>query len=223
MERNEVDVYNIMDAYVGKSRKEALDVYRAYIEEKKGNEEAMNEAAFLAADYADAEALKLLFEAGVSPSVTGKNGSTLLHYVAEQRKSRFSSFDPIPLPAGAVAETTELLLENGVSALRKETNRNMACYHYAAENAVFEMIEVMAARGVKLNMTCAHGYTGIHKACDSVKIPVSKMEMRKKAAEKCEEEYADLSSRISKMMSNEKDRERYLKDSSCYPPKVRKE
>ena len=223
MDRDEVDIYKIINAYTNKTREEALDVYRAYIKEKKGNEEAMNEAAFLAADYADADALELLFEAGVAPSVTGKNGSTLLHYVAEQRKSRFSSFDPTPLPAGAVAKATEFLLENGVSALRKETNRNMTCYHYAAENAVFEMVEVMAARGVKLNMTCAHGYTGIHKACDSVKIPVSKMEMKKKATEVCEEEYEDLSNRMSKMMSNEGDRERYLKDSSCYPPKVRKE
>ncbi|MCL2295809.1 MAG: ankyrin repeat domain-containing protein [Methanomassiliicoccaceae archaeon] len=223
MDRNEVDIYKIRNAYFNKSRKEALDVYRTYIEEKKGNEEALNEVAFLAADYADAEALKLLFEAGVSPSVTSNNGRTLLHYVAEQRESRFSSFDPIPLPAGAVAETTELLLENGVSALRKETGRSMTCYHYAAENAVFEMVEVMAAHGVKLNMTCAHGYTGIHKACDSAKIPVSKMEMRKKETETCEKEYEELSNRISKMMSDEEARERYLKGSSCYPPKVRME
>ena len=157
---------NIISIYTkdGEGRDAALEAYRTAIEEYRAEEEKQHELAFLAADFAHSEALALLFEAGVSPQITSKYNFTLLHHLARHEESQYHL-----KPKGAVANTTALLLDNKVSAIRKDDNENMCSYHYAARNGLAEMVEAMAERGVKLNMTDKEGNTGIHIACEYVK------------------------------------------------------
>ena len=82
-----MNISNINYTYSQEGRDAALEAYRAAIAEYGGDEEKLNELAFLAADYAHPEALKLLFEAGVSPAVTDRYSFTLLHHLAMQRES----------------------------------------------------------------------------------------------------------------------------------------
>lgn len=146
-----------------KTREDALAAYRRIIREKS-IDNCGQDLLFLAADYAHAEALTLLLEAGVSFPVTDGCGFTPLHYLARQQESRYHI-----KPTGAVAACTELLLDNKVSYLRRDENEKMICYHYAARNALAEMVETLARRGAKLNLTDKDGNTGIHIACDHVK------------------------------------------------------
>ena len=148
----------------GENRDAALEAFRTAIEENKGNEEVLNELAFLAADFAHSEALDLFFKAGVSPQITSRYGFNLLHHLARHEESHYHI-----KPKGAVAKATALLLDNKVSAIRKDENESMASYHYAARNGLAEMVEVMAERGVKLNVTDKEGNTGIHITCEYVK------------------------------------------------------
>ncbi|MDR0288327.1 MAG: ankyrin repeat domain-containing protein, partial [Clostridiales bacterium] len=160
-----MELYEIKRLYDRIGREAALEAYPAAIEASAGNEDDLNALAFLAADYSDTGALKLLFDAGVSPVVTDEYGFTLLHFVAKQNESGRNN----SVPAGAVSETVRFLLENKVSALRKDENEGMTCYHYAARKGLAELVEVLAQRGTKLNMTDREGNTGIHIACEYIK------------------------------------------------------
>ena len=176
-----MDHYEIKRIYKEKKdRDAALKAYAQAIEENKADENKMKELAFLAADFAHAEALKLLFDAGVSPSVTDKYGFTLLHALAKQEESKY---DDHVKPKGSAAETTLLLLDSKVSVLVKDKNESMVCYHYAARNGLVEMVETLAARGAKLNMTDREGNTGIHIACEYARYPISSIESKKKRVE----------------------------------------
>jgi len=166
----------------------------------------MNALAFLAADFAHPEALQLLFDAGVSPVVTGKYGFTLLHFLAKWQESRYAE-----RPAGAVAKTTSLLLDNKVSALKKDEDRGMTCYHYAAQNGMAEMVEVLAERGSKLNMTDKDGNTGIHIACDHVKHALRDMDTKKKNFENSKAEYEKTVSHQKEMGNTDEQIADYIK------------
>ena len=166
----------ITGIYEDKTREEALEAYRAAIEANMENEEKLNELAFLAADYAHSEALTLLFEAGVSPQIADKDDNNLLHHLGRQYRRKSPSR---PNPAGVVAQTTALLLDNKVSALRKDGNRNWCPYHHAAQKGLREMVEIMAERGVKLNMTDKNGDTGIHIAASNAGEALKDIERKK--------------------------------------------
>ena len=176
--------YKIKQIYKSEGPDAALDAYRTAIEECKGQEDKLNELAFLAADYALSEALELLFESGVSPQITDKYAFNLLHYLARYQESRYD-----PKPKGAVAKTTALLLDNKVSPLRNDENENMCSYHYAARNGLAEMVDTMALRGIKLNMTDKEGNTGIHIAAYYVQDAMRNAENKKKDLERVKERY----------------------------------
>ena len=165
-------------------RDAALESYREAIKEYAGQEETLNEAAFLAADFAHSEALELLFEAGVSPLITDKYALNLLHYLARSQESNYSD-----KPNGAVAKTTALLLDNKVSAIRKDENEKMCSYHYAARSGLAEMVETMAERGVKLNMTDKDGNTGLHIAAQYVKDAISSIAYAKRTLDNAKAKY----------------------------------
>ena len=171
-----LSIGEITGIYEDKSREEALEAYRITIEANKGNEEKLNELAFLAADYAHSEALALLFEAGVSPQITDKDECNLLHHLCRQYRRKFPSK---PNPKGAAAQTASLLLDNKVSALRKDVRENLCPYHYAAQKGLREMVEIMVERGVKLNMTDKNGDTGIHIAANHAGEALKNLERKK--------------------------------------------
>ncbi|MCL2033068.1 MAG: ankyrin repeat domain-containing protein [Methanomassiliicoccaceae archaeon] len=198
--------------YEREGREAALEGYRKAIAENK-DENLLNELAFLAADFAHTEALKLLFEAGVSPAATDKYAHTLLHHLAMCNESRH-----IPKQAGTVAEATAFLLDSKVSALRKDENRGMLCYHYAAENGTAEFVEVMAERGVKLNMGDKEGLTGIHIACGSgagVKSAILDVGYKERDLENAQREY---DKRVSRMKEQNKTDEEIAEDINKWMP-----
>jgi len=179
-----MNLNEIKKLYTRQDPEAPLSAYRTAIEEFKGQEEKLNELAFLAADYAHSEALSLLFEAGVSPQITDKYAFNLLHTLARRQESNYH-----PKPKGAVAATTALLLDNKVSAIRKDENENMCSYHYAARNGLVEMVETMSDRGVKLNMTDKNGYTGIHIAAEYVKEALRNIDYKKRDLENAKAKY----------------------------------
>jgi ankyrin repeat protein len=165
----------IRTIYGQKGREAALEAHKEILSENPG---AGEELAFLAADYAHPEALALLFEAGVSPTIADKYAFTLLHYLAMQKESRYT-----PKPAGAVRAATELLLDNKVSALRKDENEKMTCYHYAARNGLAEMVEALAARGTKLDMLDKEGQNGLFIACEYAGREIHSLQYEKQHAD----------------------------------------
>ena len=205
---------NIKQIYSKEGWDAALEAYRTAIEEHKGQEDSLNELAFLAADYAHGKALELLFEAEVSPQITDKYAYNLLHYVARQQESRHC-----PKPKGAVAQTTALLLDNKVSALRKDQNENMTCYHYAARNGLAEMIETMAERGVKLNMTDKDGNTGIHIACDYVKHVIREIDFNKRNLENATKKYEATVAQMKEQNESDEEIAEYITKWNMSPKK----
>ena len=134
------------------------------------------ELAFLAANFTDPEALERLFNLGVDPQVRDHYASTLLHEAAKRREHY--RYKPAP---GDAAKTAELLLDKGVSALRKDDNERMCCYHYAARAGMWEFVEALAKRGIRLNMTDKEGNTGIHIAADYVRHELYRLGLEDKA------------------------------------------
>jgi ankyrin repeat protein len=159
----------------GESDKEAiLKAYGEFLEEKAGDggidappisgELKLGvELAFLAAKYTHPEALEYLFGLGVEPNCADDLAFTLLHAAA---KRNYHYYKPVP---GDVEKTVNLLLDRGVSALRKDENERMCCYHYAARSGLWEFVAALAKRGTKLGMTDKEGNTGIHIAADYVR------------------------------------------------------
>ena len=208
-----MDQNSIKRIYEREGRDAALKAYSQAVEENKGQESKMNELAFLAADYAHPEALKFLFSAGVSPSIVDDYSFTLLHHLARQEESNY-----VLKPEGAVAETTALLLDNNVSALRKDENESMTCYHYAARKGLAEMVETMAKRGTKLNMTDRDGNTGIHIACDYIRHAMTDVEIRKKDVAYSEKNYADTVERCKRNGMSDDDIAQYVNNNMSNPP-----
>ena len=137
-----MELYDLKQMYeTGANREEILDACRTMLSET-GVEACGEKLAFLAADFAHPEALALLFEAGVSAALVGNYGFTLLHTLALQELSRRYR----KKPPGAVAASTALLLDHGASVLRKDENEGLTCYHYAARNGMYEMVETLAQR-----------------------------------------------------------------------------
>ena len=208
-------VNEVKNIYGKNGPEAALEAYKAFLAE---HPESGDELAFIAADYAHPEALALLFGAGVSPDITDKYQHTLLHYLGKQPESTYYI-----KPEGAVRATTELLLDNKLSALRKDTNRNMTCYHYAAENGMAEMIEALAARGAKLNMTDKDGNTGIHIACDYVRHALKNVEFSKNSAERAKKNYEETLAGYKSQGRTEEQIAQYVSSNASAPEKAQQE
>jgi ankyrin repeat protein len=118
------------------------------------------ELAMLAARHIHHEALAFLFKAGIDPAFSDKYRFTFFHIAAKKEWGMY-----IPEESDTAA-TVNLLLDNKVSALQKDENENLACYHYAARKGYWQFVEALARRGVKLNITDRDGNTGIHLAAE---------------------------------------------------------
>jgi ankyrin repeat protein len=172
------EVENLYERKTGKD--EILAAFREIVSAPDFAEQAGTtgkELALLAAAHAHPEALNLLFEAGVDPALTDDYGYTLLH---EAAKMEYRFYEPAP---DDMANTVNLLLDKKVSVLRRDENKNMACYHYAAEAANYRFVETLAARGCKLNMTDRDGNTGVHIAALWAKEAVHGVKLAEEAVE----------------------------------------
>lgn len=117
-------------------------------------------AAFVAATHADIDALKILNDAGVLPSIVDEYKFTLLHAIAKLKMADYE------LRADDFRATIEWLLDNRVSVLKKDENENKCCFHYAARNANWRFINILRERGAKLDMIAAGGMTALHELAD---------------------------------------------------------
>ncbi|MDR0873880.1 MAG: ankyrin repeat domain-containing protein [Prevotellaceae bacterium] len=137
----------------------------------------------LAANFADVRALRLLVEAGIDPLLQDEYKHTLLHIVAKLDEARYH------LPSDEdIKASVAFLLEQRVSVLRKDDNRYMCCYHYAAETGNYPFIATLAEHGAKLTMTDRDGNTAIHIAADYVKHPISSLQYTEDRVRKAGEE-----------------------------------
>ncbi|MDR2052952.1 MAG: ankyrin repeat domain-containing protein [Treponema sp.] len=198
----------------GKTREDALAAYREIISEK-GIDQCGRELLFLAADYAHAEALALLLEAGAPASAVDDYGFTPLHYLARQQESRYHL-----KPKGEVAACTELLLDHKVSYLRKDENEKMTCYHYAARNGLAGMVETLAKRGAKLDLTDKDGNTGIHIACDYVKDALDDIQYKKKDAENAKTKYEETVKRLKARNMTDGEIAEYMRNNTQDSPET---
>jgi ankyrin repeat protein len=167
-EKGEADKETILKAY-GELIEEKAGEGGINAPSSSGELKTGDELAFLAADYTDPDALEYLFGLGVAPQLSDGMAFTLLHAAA---KRNYSYYRPVP---GNVEKTVNLLLDRGVSALRKDENERMCCYHYAARSGLWEFVEALAKRGIKLGMTDKEGNTGIHLAADYVRHKIAQL------------------------------------------------
>lgn len=210
-----MELYDLKQMYeTGANREEILGACRTMLSET-GVEACGEKLAFLAADFAHPEALALLFEAGVSPALVGNYGFTLLHTLALQELSRYCE-----KPPGAVAASTALLLDHGASALRKDENEGLTCYHYAARNGMYEMVETLARRGTKLNMTDKDGNTGIYIAAYYVKNALHALPYAQKAVEDAKQDYEETRRRLLARDMSEEQIAQYIKTNVRRTPEV---
>jgi len=199
-----MQIYDVKNTYNQKGREATLEIYKGLLAERP---ETGKELAFIAADYAHPEALALLFGAGVSPTIADEYGFTLLHHLAIHWESRYYT-----KPEGAVRATTEFLLDNKVSVLRKDENEGMTCYHYAAREGMAEMVEALRDRGAKLNMTDREGNTGIHIACRYAKYAKGNIDSKKQQLEQAEKDYDIIVARLKESGMTDEQIAQYMKD-----------
>lgn len=110
----------------------------------------------LVAEYADPVAFQILFDAGVSPGYMARFDFSLLTLVAKRHKSNKT-------PQNGVTDCVNLLLDNRVSVMRKDTNEGLCCYHYAARDADLEFVTALHARGANMKLTGKNGVTPLHE------------------------------------------------------------
>ena len=144
-----------------RDKAQVLNAFGQFLAESESPEEDGSALVMLAAKYAHFEALEWLISQGVSLNATDRYNFTPLHVLA---KAEWRYYTPQP---DDLRRCVRLLLENGVSVLRKDENENMVCYHYAARSGRWDFVEEL--NGKKLDMTDKNGNTGIHIACDYVR------------------------------------------------------
>lgn len=132
------------------------EIHGAYRDAIAADMENAEKLLELATDYADAGALQILFDAGVSPMYMDRYSHTLLHLLARRHMSN-------KIPENGVADCVNLLLDNRVSVLRKDENEYMCCYHYAARNGDLDFIRALIVRNAKIDMTGKDGATVLHE------------------------------------------------------------
>ena len=155
-------------------QEEILNAYKAALAEN-GNDYGV-ELITYAASAADAGALKLLVESGIDPLIKNNLGFTLLHHLARLEEARSPSNEN-------VKNCVAFLLEQRVSALHKDENEHVCCYHYAARNGNYPFIAALAEHGTRLTMTDKEGNTAIHIACDYIRHEILNIEYKAKAVE----------------------------------------
>ena len=160
-----MELYDVENSYgQTKDKDHVLKNYQQILAEK-GNDTLGESLVMLAAKFAHPEALEFLQNEGVDLNVIGRYEFTPLHELAKLDTRYY-----IP-KIEDIRRCVHLLLDSGVSVLKKDENEYMACYHYAARSANYAFVEEL--HGKKLDMTNRDGFNGIHIACDYVRHQIS--------------------------------------------------
>jgi len=94
----------------------------------------------------------------------------------------------------------------------------MTCYHYAARNGLAEMVETLAERGAKLNITDKDGNTGIHIASEYVRHAMSGIDIKKRELEQSKKNYEETVARCKGRNMTDEETEQYIKNTVSNPP-----
>ena len=199
-----METWNVKNCYEeNKGKTEALNSMQTLFEEKSVDEVGA-EMVMLAAQYAHTEALEWLNEQGIDLNITDKYEYNPLHEVA---KKDFRYYRP---EKDDIRNCTRFLLSQGISALRKDENEYMACYHYAARSGNYEFVEEL--NGKKLDLTDKSGNTGIHIACDYVRHAMSNLHYASNLVEKTAIKYGETIERLKDRNLSDEDMAKYMEN-----------
>ncbi|MDR1071139.1 MAG: ankyrin repeat domain-containing protein [Rickettsiales bacterium] len=140
--------------------------------------EVMDRMVVAAARGFDAAAMKLLMDAGVTAQWADDYGHTLFHLPFVGNANYYTP------PAGAAAEFVNFLLDRGVSVLRRDSNRGLYPYHYAAAAANLEFVRALNARGAKMTLSGKDGVTALHELAKAFQSSGSNTGQKPELAEK---------------------------------------
>ena len=206
-----MEIWDITRSYEQNSDKAAILEEIGQLAEEKGIGEVGEEIVFLAAQYAHTEALEWLEDKGVDINITDRYERTPLHILGE---ANFRYYVP---EDGDIRKCTQFLLSQGVSALRKDENEYMACYHYAARSGNYEFVEEL--NGKKLDLTDRDGNTGIHIASDYVRRAMSTLQYASDLVEKATQRYNETIERLKNGDYTEEQIAGYLENNNINTPK----
>ena len=197
-----MELYDISNAYENlKDKNQVMEMMKKLVSEK-GISETGESLVMIAAKFSHPEALLYLAEQDVELNITDRYEFTPLHEVAKRDYRYYKA------PEGDVKKCVEILLENRVSALRKDENEYMTCYHYAGRTGNFEFVEALV--GKKLDMTDKNGNTGIHIACDYVRNAMSDLKYKEDYVERATKKYEEMVNHFKQMDMSDEDIEKSL-------------
>lgn len=148
----------IENAYrAGKGYPAAGEIYRA-IEDKSVTDKRNRERSLyhLAAEYGDVDAIELLLACEETANVQDDEGETPLHALARGNRDVVVEEEPL-------FQIAEKLLDARVSPMKKDSMGN-TCYHTAAMEGCYPVVQALAARGARLNATNSYGKNILHLA-----------------------------------------------------------
>ena len=140
-----IDKHHLRFLYENKSKEEVLDFYAQILAEMPAQ---IDWLTGFAASYADADALRFLFDKGASAAATDEYGYTLLHRMYVEWPQYWSGRTD-----EMISDTVNLRLDKRVSVLKKDENIGLCCYHYAAREGGDAFIRALRLRDAKLDMT----------------------------------------------------------------------
>ena len=165
-------LYDIKKLYDKNAPKEDVhEVYRQF-EDKNFTNESGDSLLHLAAEYADFGAIELLLYEGAKANVVNKYDATPLHKIGD--------FDPryYKYTDSDIYKTTALLVDAKVSTLRKNES-GLTCYHLAAQNGIYPVIQALLDKNVKMGLTDKDGCGALHIACERVRHVISSLDYAK--------------------------------------------
>jgi ankyrin repeat protein len=128
----------------------AIHSYYKRLKNLSAKNESGGNLYHVAAEFADAKAIRFLMEKGVKP-VVDKNKETPLHFTArvvEGSPAEAASF--YEKHSDDIYRSTELLLESGIDPLLKNLNGETAFYR-AAVKGIYPVVQAMADKKVGID------------------------------------------------------------------------
>lgn len=175
-----MDIYDLCMMYRSNTREEILAAYGEMdletVDRSSGDKTLLHTAAALA----DAEAVKLLLDRGMSANVKDRYGNFPLHALASPDHMRNYRSDGVT--EEEVRTCADLLFEAGASTMRKNED-GLPALCDAAKFGRYEILESAAAHGMKLTMTDADGNSPLHTACDWLGSPVNDVDRGRRISE----------------------------------------
>jgi hypothetical protein len=152
----------------------AIHSYYKRLKNLSAKNESGGHLYHVAAEFADAKAIRFLMEKGVKP-VVDKYKNTPLHYIAETvRNSPAEAASFYEKNGGDIYRSTELLLEAGVDPLRRNLNGETAFYR-AAKAGIYPAVQALVDK--KAGIDAGEAENAVREICSKYpgrKTPLNK-------------------------------------------------